>query len=594
MKVEAVADFECNTREDNVHCWAWGICHLEDESFYYGNSLDTFFEFIKSKFFNYKLYFHNLSYDGEFIISYLLNNGYKWVKDRGALETKTFTTVISDKNVFYGIDICLKKSGRNKKVIYILDSLKKLPFSVDTISQKFQLEVKKLELDYDTIRDVGHIITDKELEYLKHDCLIMARALKKAIDIGIDKMTIGKSALDNFKEGYTKDELRRFFPLIDYEVDKFIRLSYKGGYVYLKPGNAHKVINTGIVLDVNSLYPSKMKFKKMPYGVPVHYTGRYEPDEIYDLYVQQIRCFFDLKTGYLPTIQIKNNPDFVATEYQSTSGLREVTLTLTNIDLDIFFEHYDVQVTEWVEGYKFKSDDTFFDKYVDEWSARKIQAKIDDDGALYTIAKLFLNSCYGKFATNPEVQSKMPILDEKGKVKYCLTEREVRDGVYLPIGTFITAYAREETIRSGQKVYDRFIYCDTDSLHLHGYELPDCIPIDPEELGLWDHEFTFWKARYICQKRYILVGYNPAKPNKGEIMKITCAGMSEKCHKGNGERVEFINEKGKKEWAYQGVTFDNFQLGNTFLGKLVRTSTKGGVYLRKTTFRMLDKVGRMY
>lgn len=48
----------------------------------------------------------------------------------------------------------------------------------------------------------------------------------------------------------------------------------------------------GIVLDVNSLYPSVMHEEKYPFGNPVYFEGKYEEDNIYDLYIQVIRLFF--------------------------------------------------------------------------------------------------------------------------------------------------------------------------------------------------------------------------------------------------------------------------------------------------------------
>ena len=71
-----------------------------------------------------------------------------------------------------------------------------------------------------------------------------------------------------------------------------------------------------------------------------------------------------------------------------------------------------------------------------------------------TLAKLMLNALYGKFATSLEIQSKIPYIDEKGIIHYALTEKEQKTGLYLPIGSFITAYAREKTIRTSQAIKD--------------------------------------------------------------------------------------------------------------------------------------------
>lgn len=69
-----------------------------------------------------------------------------------------------------------------------------------------------------------------------------------------------------------------------------------------------------------------------------------------------------------------------------------------------------------------------------------------------TLAKLMLNSLYGKFATSLEVQSKIPFLGEDNIIHYSLSEKEEKNGIYLPIACFITAYAREKTIRTSQAI----------------------------------------------------------------------------------------------------------------------------------------------
>lgn len=67
------ADFETATwYEDRTYVWAWAICEIgNEENIFYGNDIDTFLEFCKKEK-NAILYFHNLKFDSEFIISRLL------------------------------------------------------------------------------------------------------------------------------------------------------------------------------------------------------------------------------------------------------------------------------------------------------------------------------------------------------------------------------------------------------------------------------------------------------------------------------------------------------------------------------------------
>ena len=72
-------------------------------------------------------------------------------------------------------------------------------------------------------------------------------------------------------------------------------------------------------------------------------------------------------------------------------------------------------------------------------------------------------------------------------------------------GTFITAYARNKTIRTSQKIkeysinkygIDMYCYSDTDSIHtiLPIEELKLFCEIDDVELGKWKHESSFQEA----------------------------------------------------------------------------------------------------
>ena len=232
------------------------------------------------------------------------------------------------------------------------------------------------------------------------------------------------------------------------------------------------------MLDVNSLYPFIMYSKNLPFGEGLYYEGQYKTDPLYPLYVQAFSCQFKLKKNHIPTIQIKHGI-FNPVEYLTNSGDHEIDMTMTNIDLALFFEQYEVYNIQYVDGWKFKSAAGMFKDYIEKWSEIKISAKLDGNPGLYVLAKLMLNSLYGKFALNPDVKSKYPIFDpETGILQLKDDKPEKRIPIYIPVGTFITSYAREHTIRAAQSVYSRFIYADTDSLHLTGLEPPASLDID--------------------------------------------------------------------------------------------------------------------
>ena len=572
-----VADFETTVTPDDVR--VWGVCAVDIETsqtVHLSNSIDDFFKFLENK--NTKCYFHNLKFDGEFILHYLLTHGFKYSE---VSADKTFSTLITDDGIFYSITVIFEKKNKKYKKCVFYDSLKKLPFKVATISKAFELEDEKLEIDYKAPRPIGHELTEEEKRYIVNDCRIVAQALKIQMDKGLKKMTVGSDALNGFKEIIKKQNFERWFPVFPVELDTDLRRAYKGGFVYLNPKYKDKRVKSGITLDVNSLYPSCMYECLLPYGYPCFFEGEYVPDENFPLYIVRLQCEFELKKDHIPTVQLKNNRAFIETEYLSSSNGEMVEMTMTSVDLKLFLEHYDVYNLEYISGFKFKGATGMFTQYIDYW----MHIKETTTGAMRQLAKLMLNSLYGKFATNPKARKKIPMIDHDQIVRYILDDPEIRDPVYTAMGCFITAYARDKTIRSAQKCYDRFIYADTDSLHLVGSNVPEGLDVHPTKLGAWKHEGEFCDSVYIRAKTYMetmleykvdsLRNYCKLLNNTFDIIrtvkgiqykatKVTCAGMPD-------------NVK-------EHVTYENFHSGSTFDGKLMPRRYKGGIVLTETTF----------
>lgn len=566
-----VADFETisgNVQETRV--WAWAISEIGNpENFKYGTKIEEFFMFCKRKE-NYQIFFHNLKFDGSFIFNYLLKNGFQHVFKNEDIKSNTFTTLISEMGTFYKIEIYfhVSKNGiyRNKVTLY--DSMNLFPnMSVKNIADTFHLEMKKGEIDYTLYRDVNHILTDDEIDYIKRDVQIVATALDEFFKRGFKKITIGSNALYFYKS--IVKNFYDYYPELDLELHKLLKESYKGGFTYLNPIYKNKKVSNGYVFDVNSLYPSVMKYEIYPVGYPIFYEGKYKNDNIYKLYIQVISCSFEIKKGKIPTIQLKNYCAFQPNEYLESSDNEIVTLCLTNVDLELFFKHYNVENLTYHYGYKFMtmSGQFLFGNYIDYFMNEKIKAEKEGNYAMRFIAKRFLNSLYGKFGTNPETRRKYPVL-ENDILKYKRTDVEIIKSVYVPLASFVTSYARKKTIETSQKIRDfslskykkdYYIYSDTDSIHMLSCpidELKSIMDIDKYELGFWKLESKFQKAKFLRQKCYI--------EKIDDELKVTVAGLPKKL--GNN------------------VNFKNFKEGMEIKGKLVPKQVKGGIILTDTTF----------
>lgn len=566
-----VADFETTVRDDFACVWLSALINVDNtDEVYYQSSIEEFYE---------KLYeinpdivfFHNLKFDGMYILDFLLRNGFSHSQERKPKPTE-FTTLIGEQGEFYSLTFW----GENKP-IKVWDSLKIFNFSVDEIARSFNMDTLKGSIDYNAPRPYGYIPTDEEIKYVYHDVLIVAKAIKMFRDEGHVKMTVASNALSEFKSTINKKDFKYLFPKLQANVDAFCRRSYKGGFTYVNPKYQNKIITLGCVYDMNSMYPYTLYYKDMPVGTPHYFIGKPPNDK---LYIIRVHCEkISVKENHIPTIQIKGSFRFVSTDYLTNA--EDIDLYLTSVDYKLFLDHYNVVGLTEIEGYSFESRDDLFRVYIDKFMEQKRTSK----GGKRQIAKLFLNGLYGKFGSKIEKISKVPYLDDESDVvKFKRMQPKQTEPLYIPIASFVTAYARDNIIRNAQECYDRFLYCDTDSLHLIGYDIPN-IPIHDSELGYYKCEGKFIKARYIraktyveqimYQKKYVSIKCNH-KVIVGKLRSciflddIKCAGMSKSIVKSGV------------------VNFDNFKAGTEYEGKLKPKAIRGGVVLEEIPFTIKE------
>lgn len=551
-----MADFETTTDPNDCRVWLWGICKVNDvDDWSHGTTIASFMERMMH-YPKHHVYFHNLAFDGAFILDWLLNNGYTHIQGR-TNKPHSFSTLISKMAKFYSITVRFANGAR----VEFRDSMKKLPMSVSNIAKAFKLDEGKGELDYERHRPIGYTPTDEELDYLRRDVQIIAKALHLQLVAGMKKLTVGADSLAEYKHIIGDQTFIRTFPLLHPTMDEDVRRAYRGGFALADTRFRGQRTRGGRVYDVNSLYPSVMYDRLLPYGEPRWFRGAPEVSESHPLYVVCLTLTAKLKPNHIPCIQIKGSPHFAETVYQSDIS-EPVTLTCTNVDLALWQDHYDLDILSWNGGWKFHGVRGFFKDYIDKW----MKVKETSSGGLRFIAKLHLNSLYGKFATNPDVTPKIPVMDENGIVKLVVGEEEKRNPVYTPVGVFITAYARDVTIRAAQDNYDVFAYADTDSLHLLCDDDPPGLDIHPTRLGAWKYEGAFTEAIYVRAKCY-------------------CEHMCEDEH-GNPVDYYSTHVAGLPESIAEQVTLDDMVDGKRWSGKLSPQRVKGGIVLQGVEFTL--------
>lgn len=557
MRNVYVIDFEnevsdVSIAEGKTYVWLADICNIDTNEHVTVNNIDEFFNCL-TKIAPCVCYSHNLKYDGSFILDYLMKNGYKYTDNR-KLNEKEFSTLITSMGVFYNITVMLKRGNKKKNLnVEFRDSTKKIPGRVADIAKAYDLPILKGEIDYKQYRPIGYIPSSEEIDYIRNDTEIIARVLKIQYDNEMDKLTSASDTFSKYKKQYTA-YFDMLFPVLTYEEDCYIRHAYRGGFCTVNPKFKGKLITESVFCyDVNSMYPYNMIEQLLPYGYPIFYVGEYEENENYPLCIQHILVSCKVKENHPKTILLKN-VRFSANEYLDDTKNELIDLYLTNVDMDLLFEHYDIYEIKFVDGYMFRASKNIFKSFIKPIYKKKCETH----GAQRQLYKIMLNSLYGKFATNPKHQQKIPYLDEESKLKFTNTDITIEDSIYTAVSAFITAYSRKYLIDIIYKYYDSFIYCDTDSIHLLNTQLPDEL-IDDKAIGKFKLEKIYKKAKYLGQKCY----YGEKDDGKKDVKIAGCP--------------KNITEN---------ITFNEFKEGSTWNGKKIPKIINGGAVLVDTTFTL--------
>lgn len=594
-----VADFETTVYEGQTETAVWSACwsRLFSDDISLKGNIDDFMKALINYRTNVIVYFHNLKFDGNFIIYYLLTHEYTWKEGKAnQMPMRTFNALISDKNRFYDIKVRTPMD----KVIEFRDSVKLLPFSLRQVSSAFNTKHKKLDMEYKGYRYPDCPISDAEKAYILNDVLVLKEAMEIMIMNGHTKLTIGSCCVAEYKTFFDKMIWLAYFPNLkeipckchsEWNTDTYIRRTYKGAWCYLKESGTYF---NGATYDVNSLYPSVMHSKSgnyYPVGIPTYFYNKIpekliEPDSTYVWFIH-LKCRFTLKEGYLPTIQIKNNFLYDPTEWLSTSDIKwkgnyyrqlrirnetydcHAELYLTFKDYELLTTHYVVEDLEIIDGCYFTGELGVFDEYIDKWMERKETAKTKVER---TEAKLFLNNLYGKLAGSDNSSYQIPYLDESGVVQFELVTEFEKPVFSIDKGSMVTSYARYFTITHAQKNYDNFIYADTDSLHMRDGDVYG-INIHPTNMLCWKKESRWKRGIFIRQKTYAEFIYEEDGIRQYPSWHITCAGMP---------------ERAKRIFLSQHPITD-FKYGLTVSGKLVPKRIKGGVILVDTDFTLKNR-----
>lgn len=442
------------------------------------------------------IYFHNLSFDGEFILWWLLGNGYTY--DEEIEQNKTFCSIIDEGGSIYTITI----RHTDDATTTIKCSYKLFPKSIEDIGKL--VGIKKLNethnyeenKHYSTIND----LPKEEIDYITNDVKIMVALIKYLYEKGIKGITMSSSAYKNWlKDKYQlcKMQMKKSE---NEEIVEIVRKSYRGGITKVNQQYAGIEFNDVISFDVNSLYPSVMYDNPMPIGDGKIYKtleeGRKDNRHLFIIvaFVQYAK----VRKGMHSFIGNQSGFSY-AKKYTYDDVISNKMIYLWKDEFDLFKLVYDgeykiLKVVGW------KKANYVFKDYIDRWYDLKKNARNDVERSL---AKLMLNSLYGKFGMNDSRITKIPVAIDN-KIIY-RTEDNNTTYYYKEVASYITSKARCKLVSFMERCGDNFLYCDTDSIYYIGHDIPEVFKdlVDSKKLGYWKYEGHYTRFKALKSKCYL-------------------------------------------------------------------------------------------
>jgi len=357
--------------------------------------------------------------------------------------------------------------------IFFLDTLNYLPFSVRQLGEK--LGLRKLQADFEKDSE------QKLFKYCLRDTEIITEAILEWIQflrhegLGSFAKSLASQALNAFRHRFMK---HRIHIHTDKKIIELERASYFGGRT--ECFFIGKVKESPIYdLDVNSMYP----FVMWKYEYPTKKAGYLE-----NVSIEKLKEILK-KYAVIAEVELKTDKPYYPYRCKSKClfPIGQLTTTLCTKSLvRALKNNHIVKVNKLAAYHKA----VIFRDYVEYFYNLKKQAKENNKKIDYILAKLFLNSLYGKFGQRvdeiieagvlqkPQWGREEIIYAKTGKKeiinylgnRYEVLELNAEDGynTFVAIASHVTDYARNVLLDYIEMAgWDNVYYCDTDSLFVN-------------------------------------------------------------------------------------------------------------------------------
>lgn len=570
----------------------------KDTSFINHTSISQFMNYLFNLGHSSTIFFHNLSFDGDFIIKYLVNQTDFKLDD--FKNSNNNIEVFKNGNVIYSISLSLRRTfnGKQKKIKIIFRcSQRLLNASIENLGKdlkinKYASELTKDFYDYEPFESIDKVPKDY-LEYCNNDVSIMNKALsnfEKSIEsterIAVYKrnktfnvfhsLTVGSLAMSIYKCIYLPRFNYLYSTKIKFKIDRLTyELTspfYSGGFTQFNEKflGQPKEVKNGKFYDVKSAYPFQMT-KPLPYGDILLEKPKGASIEFLNINVGSAK----IKKEHTDFVILRN---WKLGEGRYTRELKNFTCYYFPEEWKIINKIYDIKIKS-ISSFYMKTAH-FMSEFIQDMYFYKENFKLKGQLSFSHAFKILINASYGKLATREKYNSLFFTYDiflrgqiiTKDKKQYevkaqsimnpygdinayiCRPEADKKHLSNIAAAGYITALQRaylfNAVFKAGTK---KFIYSDTDSVAL---ENPDEKKIKiGRGLGDWELEKEFTHFGTYGAKKYLC--YNNSK-----LIKAAMSGV-------NINQFKDQNNNWKED-AFKSFNFNetNFEIVDATLEKI--------------------------
>ena len=515
------------------------------------------------------IYVHNLGYEFQFI-----RKRFKWDKVFAIKQRRPVYAICG------GIEFRCSLFLSN----YSLEHIGK------NLLHKYPVEKLVGNLDYSKIRHSKTPLTDEELAYCINDVKVVMSYIQEKIEMDGD---ITRIPLTN--TGYVRNYCRKecFYegiPEDDKEARKRVQMNYKaimkslqiqseeeyeqmhrafmGGFTHASALYSGRVMYDVGSADLTSSYPYTIVSEYFPM-TKGEYIGSVEDNKLFNYYLSNFCCLFDIEFTNLEPIQEYENPIsysrcFIEGDYIVNNGrlvsADKCTTTITELDYDTISKFY-----RW-DSVKIMNMRVYHRGYLPKALILAVLSLYEDKTTLkgvsgkeveYLVSKNMINAAFGMMVT-AVVRDEFEYADEWFKKAADVDSQlagynnNFNRFLFYGWGVWVTAHARHNLFSAIYEFGTDYVYSDTDSIkginfeqHMdyfkkyndnvfeklldmcNHYNIPfnKCRPKtkngEEKLIGVWDMEKPYVRFKTVGAKRYIY------EYEDGEIS-LTVSGLNKK------------------------------------------------------------------